>query len=270
VAEDRKSDKTDKDSEQELLVEHRDNGVVLLTLNRPKANALSIGLLGLLAQTLRDLCELKPGAVVIWGGPRIFAAGADVTELRAPGASGRISDAFKEVTDGLARLGCATIAAINGYALGGGLELAMGCDLRIASESSKVGQPEILLGIIPGGGGTQRLARLVGPSRAKDLVMTGRQLGATDAMAWGLLDRLAPDGKSLEFALELATSLAAGPPLAIRSAKYAIDQGLDGTLEAGLAIEREAFVDVLETNDAKRGVESFLESGPGKATFEGN
>ena len=259
---------TDKD--EELLVDQREDGVVLLTLNRPKANALSIGLLGQLARTLLHLADSAPRAVVIWGGERIFAAGADVTELRAPGASRRISDAFREVTDGLGRLGCATIAAINGYALGGGLELAMGCDLRVASASSKVGQPEILLGIIPGGGGTQRLSRLVGPSRAKDLVLTGRQLVATEAFAWGLIDRLAPDGEALQTALELGSSLAKGPPLAIRAAKHAIDQGLDVTLSQGLAMEREAFVDVLETNDAERGVESFLERGPGKATFEGD
>jgi enoyl-CoA hydratase/carnithine racemase len=257
----------------EVLVERRDDGVVLLTLNRPKANALSIGLLGLLARTITELAEPSSsplGALVIWGGERIFAAGADVTELSQPNAGGIVSDAFRAVTVALAELGCPTIAAICGYALGGGIELAMGCDLRVASSSARLGQPEILLGIIPGGGGTQRLARLIGPARAKDMVMTGRQITAAQALEWGLVDRVVESGEVLETALQLGSSFAAGPRLALAAAKRTIDRGLDTSLEAGLQIERDDFVAVLATNDARRGIESLLEHGPGKATFSGD
>ena len=258
----------------EVLVERRDDRVALVTLNRPKANALCIGMLDLLAESISGLASDGPGAVpgalVIWGGERIFAAGADVTELTEPGAAGRVSDAFKAVTAVLSDLGCPTIAAICGYALGGGLELAMGCDFRVVGSSSKLGQPEILLGIIPGGGGTQRLARLVGPSRAKDIIMTGRQIDAAQALEWGLADRVVDRADVLGTALEMATSFASGPGLALRAAKRAIDEGLDSTLDAGLAIERDAFVELLDTNDARSGIESFLEHGPGKATFSGS
>jgi enoyl-CoA hydratase/carnithine racemase len=253
----------------ELLVERRD-GVALLTLNRPKANALSIGLLGLLARSITDLAADPPGALVLSGGNRIFAAGADVTELTEPDIAGTVSDSFKAVTVALTELGCPSIAAICGYALGGGLELAMGCDFRIASTSARLGQPEILLGIIPGGGGTQRLARLVGPARAKDMIMTGRNVGAAQALEWGLVDRVAENGEVLDEALALASSFAAGPRLALAAARRVVDQGLDTSLEAGLQIERDAFVALLATNDARRGIESLLEHGPGKATFSGD
>ena len=253
----------------EVRVELRDDGVALVTLDRPKANALSIGLLGLLADTVSGLAADKPGALVLWGGERIFAAGADITELSGSGAAARISDAFNSATAALSDLGCPSIAAISGYALGGGLELALGCDFRVAATSARLGQPEILLGIIPGGGGTQRLARLVGASRAKDLVVTGRQLTAPDALTWGLVDRVVANSEVLAAALELATSIAAGPRLAVDAARRAIDAGLDTTLAEGLKIERDAFVAVLETEDAKRGIESFVELGPGKATFVG-
>jgi enoyl-CoA hydratase len=197
----------------EVLVELRQDGVALVTLNRPKANALSVGLLGLIAESISGLASEKPGALVLWGGERIFAAGADITELSGSGSSGlggaaRISDAFKTATSALSGLGCPSIAAISGYALGGGLELALGCDFRVAATSARLGQPEILLGVIPGGGGTQRLARLIGPSRAKDLVMTGRQIAAPEALAWGLVDRVVANSEVLDAALELAAVLA--------------------------------------------------------------
>lgn len=257
------------DDKNEILLELRDDGVALITLNRPKANALSTGLLGLLAETIAGLVDPAPGALVIWGGDRIFAAGADVSEFSAPDAPTRVADSFKAVTDALVNVGCPSIAAISGYALGGGLELAMGCDFRVASPKARLGQPEILLGIIPGGGGTQRLSRLVGGSRAKDLIMTGRQIGAAEALAWGLVDRVSADNDVLAEALGLASELAAGPQLAVRASKRLVDDGLDTDLESGLAMEREAFVGILATEDADRGIKSFFESGPGKATFVG-
>jgi enoyl-CoA hydratase/carnithine racemase len=264
------SDTSGPEAAAEVLVERRDDGVVLVTLNRPKANALSIGMLGLLARSISGLSGDPPGALVLWGGERIFAAGADVTELSQPDAAGTVSDAFKAVTVALEDLRCPTIAAICGYALGGGLELALGCDFRVASTTSRLGQPEILLGIIPGGGGTQRLARLVGPARAKDMVMTGRQIEPDKALEWGLVDRVVDPFQVLETALEMGSSFAAGPRLALAASKRTIDRGLDSSLEAGLKIERDEFVALLTTNDARRGIESLLEHGPGKATFSGN
>ena len=161
------------------------------------------------------------------------------------------------------------IAAINGFALGGGLELAMSCDLRIASEKARVGQPEILLGIIPGAGGTQRLTRLVGPAKAKELVWSGRQVRADEALAIGLVDRVVPAEELEDAALAWAAELAKGAVVAMGLAKQAIDEGLDGSLAAGLDAEATAFVEVFGTEDARTGVASFLEHGPGKATFQG-
>jgi enoyl-CoA hydratase/carnithine racemase len=155
---------------------------------------------------------------------------------------------------------------VNGVALGGGCELALACDLRVASAGARFGQPEILLGIIPGGGGTQRLARLVGPARAKDLIFTGRAIDAAEAAAIGLVDRVV-DGDAVDAALELAAQLAAGPQAALALAKRAIDEGLEGTLAEGLELEQRCFVDSFGTEDAAVGVESFLEHGPGRATF---
>jgi len=259
----------DVEGEPQVLVDRHDGDVVLLTLNRPKMNALSTGLLGLLADTIVGLRDSSPGAIVISGGDRIFAAGADVSEFDQPDAPARVVESFRAVTDALDSAGCPSIAAISGYALGGGLELALGCDFRFAAPNARMGQPEILLGIIPGGGGTQRLARLVGPSRAKDLVMTGRQLRPDEALGWGLVDRVCEDDGVLGLALDFAKGLASGPRLAIRAAKHTIDGGLDTDLDSGLRIERDAFIELLGTEDARRGIASFFEHGPGKATFVG-
>jgi enoyl-CoA hydratase len=169
----------------------------------------------------------------------------------------------------LADLPRVTIAAIAGYALGGGCELALACDLRFAADSARLGQPEILLGIIPGGGGTQRLARLVGPSRAKDLIFTGRHVPAEEALAMGLVDRVVPAGELLETTLGYAAELARGPVMAHGLAKRAIDRGLDITLDGGLQLEQQLFVEVFTTEDSRIGVASFREHGPGKATFTG-
>jgi enoyl-CoA hydratase len=161
------------------------------------------------------------------------------------------------------------IAAVGGYALGGGCELALACDYRIASEKAVFGQPEVLLGIIPGGGGTQRLARLVGPSRAKDLVMTGRQVDAQEALRIGLCDEVVAPEQLHERAFALAAELAKGAVLAQALAKRAVDVGLDRELAGGLELERELFVEVFRTEDSQIGVKSFLEQGPGKAVFTG-
>jgi enoyl-CoA hydratase/carnithine racemase len=253
----------------EVVVDRRADGVALVTLDRPKMNALSVAFLGRLQAAVAELVADPPGAVVLWGGARIFAAGADVGEFSQPGAAQRIADAFHGATRDLAALSRVTIAAIAGYALGGGLELALACDLRVVSEDARLGQPEVLLGIIPGGGATQRLPRLIGVSRAKDLIYTGRQVRADEALRIGLADRVAPRDQLLDEALALAAEFARGPLVALAAAKRVIDDGLEEPLPSALELERAAFVSVAGTEDARGGVTSFLEHGPGRARFVG-
>ncbi|MHB8466261.1 MAG: enoyl-CoA hydratase/isomerase family protein [Acidimicrobiales bacterium] len=244
----------------------RDDGVAVVRIDRPKANALSIELLGELASAAHALTEDPPGAVVVWGGERIFAAGADIAEF-ASSARDSVGPAFRSALDAVAAIPRVTIAAVHGYALGGGCELALACDFRVAAPSATFGQPEILLGIIPGGGGTQRLARLIGAGRAKDLILSGRRVDATEALAIGLVDRVDPS--AFEAAVAWAAAFARGPVVAHALAKRAIDAGLDGPLAAGLDLEQSLFAAVFDTEDAATGVRSFLEHGPGKAEFRG-
>jgi enoyl-CoA hydratase/carnithine racemase len=243
--------------------------VVIVRLDHPKMNALSTRLLSELAEVADELHRNPPGAVVVWGGERIFAAGADIAEFEGPDRAAEVATAFHAALDRLASVPRPTIAAIAGYALGGGLEVALACDFRIVAENAKLGQPEILLGIIPGGGGTQRLARLIGPARAKELIFTGRQVRADEALQIGLADRVVPAEELFEQALGFARELAAGAVVAQGLAKRAIDEGLAGELAVGLSLERELFRQAFTTEDARIGVASFLESGPGKARFVG-
>ena len=252
-----------------VSVERRDDGVALVRLDRPKMNALSTALLGQLAEAAADLTANPPGAVVVWGGERIFAAGADIAEFKGPEEARVIGGEFRNALDAVAAIPRAVIAAVNGYALGGGCELALACDFRVAAENAKFGQPEILLGIIPGGGGTQRLARLVGPARAKDLILSGRQVPADEAERMGLVDRVVPAADVLDTALSWAAELANGAVVAQGLAKSAIDAGLSRSLADGLTWEQDLFADAFATEDATTGVRSFLEHGPGKATFRG-
>jgi enoyl-CoA hydratase len=252
-----------------VSVERRDDGVALIRLDRPKANALSIALLSELEEAARGLHVDPPGAVVLWGGERIFAAGADISEFGGPDEARRVGGHFRAALDALAGVPRATIAAVNGYALGGGCELTLACDFRVAADNARFGQPEILLGIIPGGGGTQRLPRLIGTSRAKDLVLSGRQVGAEEALRIGLVDRVVPAAEVIDAALAWAGELSRGPLVAHAFAKQAIDEGLEGSLSAGLDLEHEFFGRVFATDDAVIGVRSFLEHGPGKAQFSG-
>jgi enoyl-CoA hydratase/carnithine racemase len=261
---------------QHVHVERRPDGVAVVRLDRPKMNALSGALLDQLAVAAGELGEDPPGAVVLWGGDRIFAAGADIKEFTgaaggvvSPEAARAISGRFRGALDALAAIPRLTIAAISGHALGGGCELALACDLRVCADTARLGQPEILLGIIPGGGGTQRLARLIGPARTKDLVLTGRQVGADEALRIGLVDRVVAREEVLPTALALAAQAAAGAVVAQALAKRAVDEGLEVTLEDGLTLETELFGQAFLTADAATGVASFLTDGPGKAHFEG-
>ncbi len=251
-----------------VTVERRPDKVALIRLDRPKANALSAAVLAQLHAVAAGLRDDPPGAVVLWGGRRIFAAGADIVELGDSGA-GAVGASFADALGALASVPRATIAAVNGYALGGGLELALACDFRIGAADSRFGLPEVLLGVIPGGGGTQRLPRLIGASRAKELIFSGRQVRVEEALSIGLVNRVVAPDDVLDAALTWAAELAAGPVAAHRLAKAAVDGGLQTTLARGLELEQEAFLAVAHTEDAARGIASFREHGAGKATFVG-
>jgi enoyl-CoA hydratase/carnithine racemase len=252
-----------------VTLERRADGVALVRLDRPKANALSRQVLDQVHDVAAELHDDPPGAVVVWGGRRIFAAGADIAELDEGKGAAAVGAAFARALDALAAVPRATIAAVNGFALGGGLELALACDFRVCADDAHFGLPEVLLGVIPGGGGTQRLPRLIGASRAKELIMTGRQVRAEEALAIGLVNRVVAPDDVRDAALAWAAELAAGPLVAHALAKAAVDRGLEGSLADGLAVEQEAFAAAARTEDAARGIRSFTEHGPGQATFVG-
>lgn len=257
------------DQSNMVHLERRPDGVAVLTLSNGKVNALCAQLLSELKSCALELHADPPGAVVVTGGERIFAAGADISEFGGRAEAEIIGPRIHEALHLLATIPRLVIAAVAGYALGGGCELALACDYRIASERAVFGQPEVLLGIIPGGGGTQRLARLVGPSRAKELCLTGRPVKAEEALRIGLCDEIVPGDQLHERALQLAGELAKGAVLAQGLAKSAIDRGLQGSLVDGLATELVLFNDVFDTEDSQIGVQSFLAQGPGKAVFLG-
>jgi enoyl-CoA hydratase/carnithine racemase len=245
-----------------------EDGVGTIRLDRPPMNAINEDLTRDLLDAAREAGRREDvGAVVLYGGPKVFAAGADVkmmadmgpTEVR-PMIMG-LQEVFNAVED----IPKVTIAAVTGYALGGGCELAMCADLRFASTDAKLGQPEILLGIIPGAGGTQRMPRLIGPARAKDLIFSGRQVEADVALRIGLVDRVAEDPYAE--ALEVAMGYATGPRAALRAAKVSINWGGRVDLRTGVAIEREAFCDLFTTEDQKEGMAAFVEKR--KAAFTG-
>jgi len=248
------------------------DGVGTIRLDRPKMNPLD-------AQMQREIIEAADeadrrddvAAVVVYGGERVFAAGADIKEMAAMSYQDMVrhSQLLQDFTKAVAGIGKPTVSAITGFALGGGCEVALATDVRFAADDAKLGQPEILLGIIPGAGGTQRLARLVGPAKAKDLIYTGRFVSAQEALEIGLVDQLHPAADVYAKAVEWAGQFAGGPALALRAAKTAVDRGLEVDLFTGLEIERSEFAGLFATEDQKLGMESFVENGPGKATFRG-
>ena len=256
----------------EFVRVERDQGIATIRLDRPKMNALNAQVQDEIAAAALEV-DADPGvrAVVLYGGEKVFAAGADIKEMaeasfaQIAADSHRLQAAFTVV----ARIGKPVVAAVTGYALGGGLELALCADFRVAGEGARLGQPEILLGIIPGAGGTQRLPRLIGPARAKDIVFTGRFVGAAEALQIGLVDKVVPDDKVYRVARDLVAQYANGPAVALRAAKQAIDAGLEVDLDTGLEIERLNFAALFATEDQRTGMRSFIENGPGKATFAG-
>ncbi|MFD5894752.1 enoyl-CoA hydratase/isomerase family protein [Streptomyces sp. NPDC060366] len=245
-------------------------GVGTIRLDRPPMNALNIAIQDRLLELAAEAGRRDDvRAVILYGGEKVFAAGADIKEMRDMDHAAMIvrSRALQESFTAVARIPKPVVAAVTGYALGGGCELALCADFRIAADNAKLGQPEILLGLIPGAGGTQRLARLIGPSKAKDLIFTGRQVKAPEALALGLVDRVVPAEEVYEQAHAWAARLAQGPALALRAAKETVDAGLETDLETGLAIERNWFAGLFATEDRERGMRSFVEEGPGKAKF---
>ena len=247
-------------------------GVGTILLNRPPMNALSFQVQEEIRQAATEASQRDDvRAVVLYGGPKVFAAGADIKEMAQASYQDMVSrsNALQASFTAVARIPKPTIAAITGYALGGGCELALCCDLRVAGEKAKLGQPEIQLGIIPGAGGTQRLPRLIGPARAKELIFSGRFVSADEALAIGLVDRVVPDDEVYSAAMEMAEKFARGPAYALRAAKEAIDRGLEVDIETGLEIERVQFAALFATQDRTIGMQSFIENGPGKADFLG-
>jgi enoyl-CoA hydratase len=241
-----------------------------IRLDRPPVNALNAQVQDELGEAARQAGQDgRVGAVVLWGGEKVFAAGADIKEMNGRSfaeISSRAADLQAAFT-ALARIPKVVIAAVTGYALGGGCELALTADFRFAATDAQFGQPEILLGIIPGAGGTQRLPRLVGPSRAKAMIYSGRFYGAAECQAMGLVDEVHAPGEVYDKAVAAAAGYAKGPGLALRAAKQAVDGGLDVGIDAGLLLERHAFQALFATEDAAEGMASFMANGPGKAIF---
>ena len=248
------------------------DGIGTIRLDRPPVNALNDQLTGELAEAARSAARSdEVRAVIIYGGQKVFAAGADIKDMAEASYAAMVTRAggLQEAMGLIAGIPKPVVAAITGYALGGGLEVALAADFRVAGEGARLGQPEILLGVIPGAGGTQRLPRLVGPARAKDIVFSGRMVKAAEAHAIGLVDLVAPDDSVYQAALDMVKRYAAGPALALRAAKQAIDHGLDVDLATGHQIERVQFAALFGTEDQRAGMRSFLENGPGQATFTG-
>jgi len=249
-----------------------EDGVGTIRVDRPKMNALN-------AQVQEELREAAAEAstrndvraVVVYGGEKVFAAGADIKEMAdmsyadMVARSGALQSAFTSV----ARIPKPVVAAVTGYALGGGCELAMCADIRIVGEGATLGQPEILLGVIPGAGGTQRLARLVGPAKAKDIIFSGRFVTADEALRIGLVDRVVADDRVYAESLAWARQFTSAAAFALRAAKESVDRGLEVDLDTGLEVERVQFAALFGTEDRSTGMQSFLANGPGKATFQG-
>ena len=268
-------------STEHVRVEIED-GIATIRVDRPKMNPLDIavqdalgerrGMIGLVLPAAGIVTfDAEVRAVILYGGEKVFAAGADIKEMQTMSYTDMVDRAavIQECFKAVAHIPKPTIAAITGYALGAGCELAMCADFRIVGSDAKLGQPEILLGVIPGAGGSQRLPRLVGPAKAKDLIFSGRMVDADEALAIGLVDEVVEPDQVYAAALARAQRYVGGPAYALRAAKEAVDRGIETDLDTGLAIEAMLFAGVFATKDREIGMTSFVQDGPGKAKFEG-
>jgi enoyl-CoA hydratase/carnithine racemase len=248
------------------------DGVATIRLDRPKMNALDAQMQEEIRAAAAEATERDDiKAVVVYGGERVFAAGADVKEMAAMSHTDMVkrSHGLTSAFTAVARIPKPVVAAVTGYALGGGCELALCADIRIAADNATLGQPEVLLGVIPGAGGTQRLSRLVGPSKAKDIIFTGRFVKAEEALQIGLVDKVVPADQVYNEAVAWAGQFTKAASYALRAAKESVDRGLEVDLDTGLEIERQQFAALFATQDRSAGMNSFVENGPGKAQFEG-
>ena len=248
------------------------DGVGTIRLDRPKMNALNAQMQDEIKAAATEATERDDvRAVVVWGGERVFAAGVDIKEMADMSYVDMVrrSSVMHSAFTTVARIPKPVVAAINGYALGGGFELTLCADLRFAAEDAVVGQPEVLLGVMPGAGGTQRLTRLIGPSKAKDVIFTGRFVKADEALALGMVDRVVAADQVYAEAQAWAGQFANAASYALRAAKETIDRGIETDLETGLEIERQQFAALFATEDRDIGMRSFVENGPGKARFVG-
>ena len=254
-----------------LIVETPDTapGVTLIRLNRPEAlNALNATLLIELTQALAAAqADASIGCIVLTGSAKAFAAGADIKEMSDKSYAQVLKDdLFAGASRGVESIRKPIIAAVAGYALGGGCELAMMCDFILAADTAKFGQPEITLGVAPGIGGTQRLTRLIGKSKAMDMILTGRMMGAEEAERSGLVSRIVPAASLIEEALKIATEIAAMPPLAAIAVKEMVNAAFEGGLAQGITFERRLFHGLFGTEDQKEGMAAFVEKRPGNWT----
>jgi enoyl-CoA hydratase/carnithine racemase len=259
-------------TEAEFVRVEVEGGIATIRLDRPPMNALNVQVQEELRSAAAEVGERSDvAAVVLYGGEKVFAAGADVKEMATMAYTEMVdrSAALQSSLTAIARIPKPVVAAVTGYALGGGCELALCADLRVCAEDARLGQPEILLGVIPGAGGTQRLPRLVGPAKAKDIIFSGRFVGAEEALRIGMVDRVVAPEQVYAEAQEMAGRFVGGPAYALRAAKEAVDRGLDSDLDTGLEIERLQFTGLFGTEDRRIGMTSFVEQGPGKATFVG-
>ncbi|MEV4538447.1 enoyl-CoA hydratase-related protein [Asanoa sp. NPDC049518] len=246
----------------ELVRLEKHDGIGTIRLERPPMNALNTQVQEeIRAAAVEATADDSVRAVVVYGGEKVFAAGADIKEMQTMSYVDMAARAanLSAALGAVARIPKPVVAAITGYALGGGCELALACDWRVVADDAKLGQPEIKLGIIPGAGGTQRLARLVGPARAKDIVLSGRMVDAEEALRIGLADRVVPAADVYAEAISLVRPYANGPAQAIRAAKAAIDGGLDMDLNSGLAWESQLFAALFATDDRSEGMAAFVE-----------
>lgn len=243
-----------------LLVSHRER-VGIIQLNRPEVlNALNSELMDELVRALQGFdADATIGCIVMTGNEKAFAAGADIKQMANAGVVEMMSSPFIGYWDALQNISKPIVAAVSGYCLGGGCELAMACDIIVAAENAQFGQPEINLGIIPGAGGTQRLTRAVGKSVAMDMILTGRRLSAQEALQFGLVARVFPTASYLEESIALATEIANKAPLALRMAKESINRAFEGTLAEGILFERRAFNLLFATEDQKEGMAAFIQ-----------